>query len=64
MAKYRITQVVSSNGETKKQKANLAALGIHRMHQSVEVEIPEGDAGKTINGRIEKVRHLVKVEEI
>ena len=59
MAKYRITQVISKNGETKRQKANFLSLGIHRMHQTVEVE-------KTpiTTGMLEKVRHLVKVEEI
>lgn len=38
MSKYRITQVVSKNGETKRQKATLQCLGIRRMHQTVEVE--------------------------
>ena len=27
MAKYRITQIISSNGETKRQKDNLRCLG-------------------------------------
>ena len=59
MAKYRITQVISKNGETKRQIANLSSLGIHRMHQTVEVE-------KTpiTTGMLQKVLHLVKVEEI
>ena len=59
MAKLRITQIISSNGETKRQKDNLRCLGIRRMHQTVEVE-------KTpiTTGMLEKVRHLVKVEEI
>ena len=38
MAKLRITQIISSNGETKRQKDNLRCLGIRRMHQTVEVE--------------------------
>lgn len=59
MAKYRITQVVSKNGETKRQKANLLGLGLRRMHQTVEVE-------KTpiTTGQLQKVLHLVKYEEI
>ena len=59
MAKYRITQVISKNGATKRQKANLASLGIHRLHQTVEVEKSPVTAGM-----VEKVRHLVTVEEI
>ena len=59
MAKYRITQVISKNGETKRQIANLRSLGIHRMHQTVEVE------DNAINrGRLEKVHHLVEFEVI
>ena len=57
--KYRITQVVSKNGETKRQIANLRSLGIHRMHQTVEVEI-----NPVSTGMLNKVRHLVTVEEI
>ena len=59
MAKLRITQVISKNGETKRQIANLKTLGIHRMHQTVEVE----DTPIT-RGMLEKVHHLVTVEEI
>ncbi len=59
MAKYRITQVISKNGETKRQKANLLSLGIPRMHQTVEVE-----KTPVTTGMLEKVRHLVEVEEI
>lgn len=59
MAKLRITQVISKNGETKRQIANLRCLGIRRMHQTVEVE-------KTpiTMGQLQKIAHLVKVEEI
>ena len=59
MAKYRITQVISTNGETKRQIANLRSLGIHRMHQTVEVE-----KTPVTTGMLQKVLHLVKVEEI
>lgn len=59
MAKLRITQVISKNGETKRQKDNLRCLGVRRMHQTVEVE-------KTpiTMGQVAKIAHLVKVEEI
>ncbi|MDD6252654.1 MAG: 50S ribosomal protein L30 [Candidatus Cryptobacteroides sp.] len=59
MAKYKITQVVSKNGATKRQIANLRSLGIHKMHQTVEVE-----ANPVNKGMIAKVQHLVTVEEI
>lgn len=59
MAKYRITQVISKNGETKRQKANLKCLGIRRMHQTVEVE-----KNPVTTGMLVKIQHLVKVEEI
>ncbi|MBO4446542.1 MAG: 50S ribosomal protein L30 [Bacteroidales bacterium] len=59
MAKYRITQVISSNGETKRQKDNLRCLGIRRMHQTVEIEKTPVSAGM-----VAKVAHLCKVEEI
>ncbi|MGN1211945.1 MAG: 50S ribosomal protein L30 [Candidatus Cryptobacteroides sp.] len=59
MAKYRITQIKSKNGATKRQIANLQSLGIHRLHQTVEVENTP-----VTTGMLEKVRHLVTVEEI
>ncbi len=59
MAKVKITQVKSKNGATERQVANLVSLGIHRLHQTVEVELTP-----VTKGMIEKVRHLVIVEEI
>ena len=59
MAKLKITQVKSKNGATKRQIANLESLGIHRLHQTVEVEL-----NAITKGMVEKVRHLVIVEEI
>ena len=59
MAKLKITQIKSKNGATKRQIANLVSLGIHRLHQTVEVELTP-----VTKGMIEKVRHLVVVEEI
>ena len=59
MAKLKITQIKSKNGATKRQIANLESLGIHRLHQTVEVEL-----NAITKGMVEKVRHLVVVEEI
>ena len=59
MAKVKITQVKSKNGATERQIANLVSLGIHRLHQTVEVELTP-----VTKGMIEKVSHLVNVEEI
>ncbi len=59
MAKLRITQIKSKNGATKRQIANLASLGIHRLHQTVEVELTP-----VTKGMLEKVSHLVVTEEI
>ena len=59
MAKLKITQVKSKSGATKRQIANLESLGIRKMHQTVEVELTP-----ITKGMVEKVLHLVKVEEI
>jgi len=59
MAKFKITQIISKNGETKRQKANLRCLGIRRMHQTVEIE-----KNPVSEGQLQKVAHLCKVEVI
>ena len=59
MAKVKVTQVISKNGSTKRQKANLEALGIRHLNDSVEIELTP-----VTEGMIQKVLHLVKVEEI
>ena len=59
MAKIRITQVRSKNGTPERQKRTLEALGIHKLNHSVEHE-----ATPAILGMVEKVRHLVKIENI
>ncbi|MBR1633096.1 MAG: 50S ribosomal protein L30 [Bacteroidales bacterium] len=59
MAKLRITQVISKNGETKRQKENLRCLGIRRMHQTVEIE-----DNPVSRGQLAKIAHLVKYEVI
>ena len=58
MAKLRITWVKSDIGYEESQKRTLAALGFHRLNQSVI-----HDDSNPIRGMINKVRHLVKVEE-
>ena len=59
MAKLKITQVRSKNGETKRQIANLKTLGIRRMHQTVE-----GEDTPITRGMLAKVAHLVSYEVI
>ncbi|HKK42066.1 MAG TPA: 50S ribosomal protein L30 [Bacteroidales bacterium] len=59
MAKIRITQVKSKNGQPERQKRTLEALGIRKLNHSVEHE-----ATPQILGMVVKVRHLVKVEDI
>jgi large subunit ribosomal protein L30 len=59
MSKIRITQVKSKNGKSARQKRTLEALGIRKLNHSVEHE-----ATPQIMGMVEKIRHLVKVENI
>ena len=59
MAKLKITQTISSNGETKRQKENLRSLGIRRIGHTVEVE-----DNAISRGMLAKVAHLVKYEVI
>lgn len=59
MKKYRIKQVKSGIGRTKRQKLTLQALGLKRMHHSIEVV-----GTPQIVGMIGKVSHLLSVEEI
>lgn len=59
MAKIKITQVKSSIGSTKRQKATLEALGLRKLNQTVEHE-----ATPQVLGMAQKVGHLVSVEEV
>ncbi|OFY37656.1 MAG: 50S ribosomal protein L30 [Bacteroidetes bacterium RBG_13_44_24] len=59
MAKIRITQVKSKIGKPERQKRTLEALGIRKLNHSVEHE-----ATPQILGMINKIKHLVKVENI
>ena len=58
MSKIKITLVRSTINRTKKQKATVEALGLKKMHQTVEVE-----GTPQIMGMVNKVNHLLKVEE-
>ena len=59
MAKVKLTQIKSKSGATKRQIATLASLVIHRMHQSVVVELTP-----VTKGMIERVAHLVTCEPV
>lgn len=54
----RITYKKSAIGYKKDQKATIAALGFHKLRQTVEH--PDSPA---VRGMIRKVMHLVTVEE-
>jgi large subunit ribosomal protein L30 len=59
MRKIKITQVKSGIDRPERQKLTLKALGLKKMNASKEVE-----ATPQILGMVNKVSHLVKVEEI
>jgi len=59
MSKLKITQVKSGIDRPERQKRTLKALGLNKMHATVEKE-----ATPQIQGMITKVLHLVKVEEV
>jgi large subunit ribosomal protein L30 len=57
MANLKITYVRSSIGYRKDQKDTVRALGLHRLHETVEhPDSPQ------LRGMLRKIRHLVKVE--
>ena len=58
MVKLLITWVKSDIGYSKDQKRTIKALGLRRLNQSVV-----HDDSATVRGMVNKVRHLVKVEE-
>ena len=57
--KLKITLVKSPIGAVPKQKATIEALGLRKMHKTVEMP----DTG-AVRGMIQPVSHLVKVEEV
>jgi large subunit ribosomal protein L30 len=59
MKKLRITQNRSIIGRPLRQKRTIAALGLKRMHHTIEVE-----ATPQVMGMVQKVKHLLDIEEI
>ena len=58
MKKIKVTQVKSVIDRSERQKRTMVALGLKKINSTVEVE-----ATPQILGMVNKVSHLVKVEE-
>jgi large subunit ribosomal protein L30 len=58
MEKIKVTQIRSTIDRPERQKRTIRALGITKMNQTVVHE-----ATPQVKGMIEKVKHLVKVEQ-
>jgi large subunit ribosomal protein L30 len=54
----KVTLVHSAIGFPKPQKATVRALGLHRLHQTVEHK-----DSPALRGMLAKVVHLVRIEE-
>jgi large subunit ribosomal protein L30 len=59
MARLKVTYVRSVIGQKPDQERTVQALGLRRLHQTVEHE-----DSPQLRGMVHKVRHLVRVEEI
>ena len=59
MSTMRVTWRKSAIGYSKDQKATIQALGLRRLHHTVEHE-----ATPSIRGMVFKVRHLVDVDGV
>ena len=59
MSRLRVTYVKSSIGYNQRQKATIKALGLRKLHQTVEHEDTP-----VIRGMVKKVSHLVAVQEV
>ena len=59
MANLKITLVKSTIGAVPKHKRTVEALGLKKLHKTVE--LPDNAATR---GMIKQVQHLVKVEEV
>jgi large subunit ribosomal protein L30 len=57
-ATVRVTQIRSGIGRSQDQRATLAGLGLNKLHRTRELEDTP-----SVRGMIEKVKHLVRVEE-
>jgi large subunit ribosomal protein L30 len=53
-----VTQIGSPIGRPKDQRATLVGLGLNKMHRTSTLEDT-----KAVRGMIDKVKHLVRVEE-
>lgn len=58
MATVKITQIKSTIDRSQKQKKTIQALGLGKINRTVELEL-----NPAIEGMINKVQHLVKVEK-
>jgi large subunit ribosomal protein L30 len=58
VAKIRVTWIKSFIGYEESQRRTIRALGLHRLNHSVVHEDTN-----SVRGMVNKVRHLVKVEE-
>ncbi len=56
--KLHVTYVKSAIGYNQRQKDTIRALGLRKLHETVE-----HDDTPVIRGMIERVKHLVEVEE-
>lgn len=59
MKKIKLSQIKSSIGRPERQKRTLKALGLSKLNKPILKE-----ATPQIMGMINKVNHLVKVEEV
>ncbi|MEY3820802.1 MAG: 50S ribosomal protein L30 [Bacteroidota bacterium] len=59
MKKIKITQIKSGIDRSERQKQTLIALGLRKLNACKEVE-----ATPQILGMVNKVSHLIKVEEV
>jgi large subunit ribosomal protein L30 len=59
LKKLRITLVKSVIGYSRRQKDTVKALGLRRVNQSVVQ-----DDNPVIRGMVDKVNHLIEVEEL
>jgi large subunit ribosomal protein L30 len=59
LPQVKVTQVGSPIGRNSNQEKNLIGLGLNKMHKSRVLEDTP-----SVRGMIEKVKHLLKVEEV
>ena len=59
MAKVKITLVKGRSKRSPAQRATLVALGFRKTHHSIEKEL-----NPAIQGQIDAVKHMLKIENI